>query len=39
MRILSEGSRARPLIAVLCLAAGFLLITIAIVLAIAGAAL
>jgi len=39
MRILSEGSRARPLVAVLCLAAGFLLITIAIVLAIAGAAL
>jgi len=39
MRILSEGSRARPLVAVLCLAAGFLLITIAIVLAIAGATL
>ena len=39
MRILSEGSRVRPLVAVLCLAAGFLLITIAIVLAIAGAAL
>ena len=39
MRVLGEGNRTRPLVAVLCLAAGFLLITIAIVLAIAGAAL
>jgi hypothetical protein len=38
MRILTEGGRARPLVAVLCLAAGFLLITIAIVLAVVGAA-
>jgi hypothetical protein len=37
MRVLGEGSRTRPLIAVLCLAAGFLLITIGVVLAIAGA--
>jgi len=37
MRVLGEGSRTRPLVAVLCLAAGFLMITIAVVLAIAGA--
>ena len=37
MRILTEGERTRPLIAVLCLAGGFLLLTIAVVLAIAGA--
>jgi hypothetical protein len=36
MRILTEGERMRPLIAVLCLAGGFLLLTIGIVLAIAG---
>jgi hypothetical protein len=37
MRILTEGERTRPLIAVLCLAGGFLLLTIGVVLAIAGA--
>lgn len=37
MRILTEGERTRPLVAVLCLAAGFLLLTIAAVVAIAGA--
>jgi len=37
MRILTEGERTRPLVAVLCLAGGFLLLTIAVVLAIAGA--
>jgi hypothetical protein len=37
MRILTEGERTRPLIAVLCLAGGFLLLTIGVVLAVAGA--
>jgi hypothetical protein len=37
MRILTEGDRTRPLVAVLCLAGGFLLLTIAVVVAIAGA--
>jgi hypothetical protein len=37
MRVLGEGDRTRPLVAVLCLAAGFLLITIGVVLAVAGA--
>ena len=36
MRILTEGDRTRPLVAVLCLAGGFLLLTIAIVIALAG---
>jgi len=37
MRILTEGDRTRPLVAVLCLAGGLVLLTFAIVLAIAGA--
>lgn len=37
MRILTEGERTRPLVAVLCLAGGFVLLTIAVVVAIAGA--
>ena len=37
MRILAEGGRARPLLAAACLAGGFLLITVGIVLAAAGA--
>ena len=37
MRILAEGGRRRPLIATLCLAGGLVLITLALVLAIAGA--
>jgi hypothetical protein len=36
MRILTEGGRGRPLLAVLCLTAGFVLLTVAIVLAVAG---
>jgi hypothetical protein len=36
MRVLGEGNRTRPLVAVLCLAAGFVLITIGIVIAVAG---
>lgn len=36
MRILAEGSRTRPLLAVLCLAGGFLLITIAVMVAVVG---
>jgi len=39
MRVLGEGDRTRPLIAVVCLAVGFVLITVAIVLAMAGAAI
>jgi hypothetical protein len=37
MRVLGEGDRTRPLVAVLCLTAGFGLTTIAVLLAIAGA--
>ena len=37
MRILVEGERRRPLIAAICLAAGAILLTVALVLAIAGA--
>jgi hypothetical protein len=37
MRVLAEGERRRPLIAALCLAGGFGLITLGLVLAIAGA--
>jgi hypothetical protein len=37
MRILAEGRRARPLLAAACLAGGFVLITVGIVLAVAGA--
>jgi hypothetical protein len=37
MRILTEGGRARPLLAALCLAGGMILVTIAIVLALVGA--
>jgi hypothetical protein len=37
MRVLAEGERRRPLIAALCLAGGFVLITFGLVLAVAGA--
>jgi hypothetical protein len=37
MRILAEGGRARPLLAAACLVGGFVLITVGIVLAVAGA--
>jgi hypothetical protein len=37
MRILAEGGRARPLLAAVCLAAGFVLISVGVVLAVAGA--
>ena len=37
MRILTEGDRRRPLIAVLCLAGGLVLLTVALVLAVVGA--